>query len=209
MTFWTQYFFWKLPTNSVLDISARDISAWTFHHWEISARACFGPAEVSAHGHFVSMDVLTQGHFGMGTFWNKEFLAPWTFWHGIFRHLNILAHGYFGTLQSNIDISAQTCWHLSYCAKMSMWRNVHGAEKSLCPKVPVLKSPCTETSTETKCPCAVTPTWPKRAYAEMSQWWNVCTKMSLVKILGAEMVGSLFEIVSGIFLEIRLLICRY
>ena len=119
------------------------------------------------------MDISSQGLFGMGTFWYKEFSAPWMFRHGMFQHLNILAHGYFGTFQSNLDISSQTFRHLCYCAEMSMCRNIHGAKKSLCQKVPVPKSPCTETSTETECSM-----WPKHARAEMSRWSNVHAKMS-------------------------------
>ena len=59
-------------------------------------------------GKFQQKDVLTQKPFDLGTFR-----------HGIFLHLNILAHGFFGTLQSNMDVLAQTFWHLCYCAKMS------------------------------------------------------------------------------------------
>ena len=44
-----------LPT-----ISARDISVWIFHHQDILASACFGPADIPAHGHFVSKDIVTQ-----------------------------------------------------------------------------------------------------------------------------------------------------
>ena len=40
---------------SAPDISARDISAQTFHHWDILACACFGPADVLVHGHFISI----------------------------------------------------------------------------------------------------------------------------------------------------------
>ena len=100
--------------------------------------------------------------FWHGTFWQKsfrheDFLAPWTF-----RHLNISAHGYFGTLQSNMDISAQTFRHLCYCAKMSMcpkflvpnspdvnmfpcW-NVHLPERLQRQMVHVPKCSCDETS---------------------------------------------------------------
>ena len=39
-------------------------------------------------------------------FWDKEFSAPWTLWHGICWDLKISALGYFGTLQSNMDVLA-------------------------------------------------------------------------------------------------------
>ena len=80
------------------DISARVISAWTFI------------TETFRHVHVLALR----------THWHKEFSAPWTFWQGIFRHLNISAHGYFCTLQSNMDVLAQTFLHLCYCAKMSI-----------------------------------------------------------------------------------------
>ena len=66
----------------------------------------------------------------MGTFWHKEFSAPWSFRHGIFQHLNISAHGYFSTLQSNMDVLAQTFRHLCHCAETFM------VPKNLVPKSP-------------------------------------------------------------------------
>ena len=139
-----------------------------FQHGDFSAWGIFSMRNFWHHGHF------STGYFGTWTFRHIDFLAPckaiWTFWH---RHFSTCATVPKGP-----------------CAKMSPCRNVHDAEKSLCWKVPVLKSPCTETSTETKCPCARTPTGPKRASAEMSWWWNVCAEMSLAEMLGAEMVGS-------------------
>ena len=121
-----------LPIISEPDISARDILAQIFHHKDILAHACFSPAHVLAHAHF----------------WHKEFSAPRTFWHRIFWHLYISAHRYFGTFESNMDISAHTFWHLCYCAKMSKSQNVHvlkclSAEMSVVPKNPCAeKSPC-------------------------------------------------------------------
>ena len=147
--------------------SCRRTGTWTFHlHGRFDTRT-FRHGDILAQGIFVTMDR-----------------------HGIFWHLNILTHGYFGTLKSNMDVLEQTFRHLCYCAEMSPCRNVHGAKKSLCWKVPMLKSPCTETPTETKCPCAGTPPGPKCARAEMSQWWNVCAEISLADMLGTEMVGN-------------------
>ena len=118
----------------------------------------------------------------MGNFWHKEFLAPWTLKHGIFRHLNILAHGYFGTLQSNMDVLPQTFWHLCYCAEMSMCRNVpvskfSCAENFLCRKFLVLKSPHVEMSAT-----------PNGALAEMFPWWNIRADMTFAEMFRAEMV---------------------
>jgi hypothetical protein len=64
------------------------------------------------------------------TFPNRDFLVPWTF-----RHRDVMAWGHFGTkifqemdvsafvdlgtLQSDIDILAQTFWHESLC------QNIH------------------------------------------------------------------------------------
>ena len=104
--------------------------------WQVHVSA---PADIPAHGHFVSMDIWTQGLFGMGTFWHKELSGPWTFQHRIFRLLNILAHGYFSTLQSNMDVSAQPFWHLCYCAKNVHLPKCHCAEMSMVPKNPCAK----------------------------------------------------------------------
>ena len=127
---------------------------------------------------------LVQGLFGTGTFWHKEFLAPW-----IFRHLNILTHVYFGTLQSNMDVLAQTFWHLCYCTEMSMCRNAP------CRNVPLLKIPHVENSPcrnvpVLKLPSAGTSKVPNGALAEMVPWWNIRAEMTIAKISGAEMVGS-------------------
>jgi hypothetical protein len=46
--------------------SHHDTAARQFHHWDISARAYFSPADIPTHGHFVSMDVSTQELFGAG-----------------------------------------------------------------------------------------------------------------------------------------------
>ena len=78
------------------------------------------------------------------------------FWHGIFWHLNILAHGYFGTLQSSMDIYSQTFRHLCYCAEMSM-----------CQNVPMPKCSCAENSSCWKV------FMPKSPHVEMFPCWNV------------------------------------
>lgn len=87
--------------------------------------------------------------------------------------MDISALGNFSTIQSNIDVSEQTFWHL--CRNVLLYRNIHvpkcfSAEMSLCQNIQVLKCPCAEkslwgkvyvqssllaeTSMETKCPRA-------------------------------------------------------
>ena len=121
---------------------------------DVSSREHFGTCTVRHCGRsgrwtFQHRNVSAWGIFGTGNFRHKEFSAPEHFGTGIFRHLNISAHGYFGTLQSNMDVSAQTFRHLCYCAEMSMCRNVpvpkcSCAESFSCRKVPVPKSPHVE-----------------------------------------------------------------
>ena len=99
----------------------------------VSSREHFGtctlqPCGRSGRWTFQHGTVSKWGLFGRRNFWHEEFPAPWTFRQGIFWHLNILAHGYFGTFQSNMDVLTQTFWHLCYCA-----------ENSLCRKVPMSK----------------------------------------------------------------------
>ena len=154
-----------LPTISEPEISARDISARTFYHQDISARACFGPADGPVHGHFVSMDISLQGHFGTRTFRHKDFSSPWIFGRGIFWQGDILAHGHFGT----VALSILHCKVPKYpCAEMfrniPCW-NVHGAKNCPC-----AESPCVKMSMETKCLCAGTSAGPKHGHVEIS-WW--------------------------------------
>ena len=121
---------------------------------DVSSREHFGTCTVwpcgrSGRWTFQHRNISTWGIFGMGNFRHEEFSAPEHYGTGIFWHLNISAHGYFGTLQSNMDVSAQTFWHLCYCAEMSMCRNVpvpkcSCAEKSSCRKVLVPESPHVE-----------------------------------------------------------------
>ena len=131
-----------------------------FHHGNISAHALFGAADVPA-----------NGLFNNRTFQHGEFLAWGIFGTRNFWHLNISAQGYFGTLQSNMDVSAQTFRHLCYCAKMSPCQNIQVlkcpcAEKSLCGKVHVPNSPWSQNVHVLKCICL----------------WNVCAEMSLAKM---------------------------
>ena len=96
---------------------------------DVSSREHFGmctllPCGRSGRWTFQHRNVWTWGLFSTGNFWCEEFLALWTFQRGIFCHLNISAHIYFGTLQSNMDVLAQTFWHLCYCEEMSQSQNV-------------------------------------------------------------------------------------
>ena len=128
------------------------------------------------------MDISSPGHFSTCMFWPWGHTGTWTFrLHGhfdrTFQHRDILAQGIFGAM----DISA---WDISVSEQFSTWifwhlakqygrfgtcRNVHGAEKSLCQKVPMPKSFCTKMSTEMKCPCAGTLTEPNRGQSKMSR----------------------------------------
>ena len=129
----------------------------------VSSQEHFGTCTVRRCGRsgrwtFQHQNISTWGIFGTGNFRHEEFSAPEHFGTGIFWHLNISAHGYFGTLQSNMDFSAQTFWHLCYCAKMSMCRNV-----------PVPKCSCAENSSCRKVPMS------KCSRVEMSICRNVCS----------------------------------
>ena len=170
-----------LPTISAPVISARGISARTFHQWDICACACFGPADVPAHRHFVSMDFLAWGHFGARNFryhgcFSMGHFGTWTFWD---------MHGYFGTLQSNMDILAQTFWHLCYYARMLMCRNVPVPKRPWCQKILV-----------PKCPRAKKSSYQNVHLPKHLQGRNVhapkcpSDEMSMAEMLNAEMVGS-------------------
>ena len=82
-----------MPTEHAMQCHIRKIGIFQFFR---SLQLCgfnlktYGTVGVLTHGHFVSVDVLVQGLFGMGTFWHKDFLAPWTLQHG-----DISAHGHF------------------------------------------------------------------------------------------------------------------
>ena len=88
---------------------------------DVSSQEHFGTCTIRRCGRsgrwtFQHRNISTWGIFSTGNFRHEEFSAPEHFGTGIFWHLNISAHGYFGTLQSNMDISAQTFRHLCYCA---------------------------------------------------------------------------------------------
>ena len=92
---------------------------------DVSSQEHFGTCTVLHFGGsgrwvFQHRNVSTLGIFGMENFRHKEFSALEHFGTGIFRHLNILEQGYFGTLQSNVDVLVQTVRYLCYCAEMSM-----------------------------------------------------------------------------------------
>ena len=125
-----------------MDIS----SPWTFRQKDFSARGYFGTRNFQHHGRF------STGYFSTCTFRHMDILAPC-------KAIWMFRHRHFGTCAN-----VRKC----PCVEMSPCRNVHCTEKYLCQKVPVLKSPCTETSMEMKCPCAGMPTGLKRA--DMSGW---------------------------------------
>jgi hypothetical protein len=125
-----------LPTISAPNISARVISAQTFHHRNISAHVRFGPVDIPAHGHFVSVDqVSVQGLFGKGTFWHKDFLAPWTFQHG-----DISARGHFGTVA---QVPKCLCQNVLFKVPKCLGPEISSARTSMEQKIPCAKmSPC-------------------------------------------------------------------
>ena len=110
----------------------------TFRHMHCSALRTFQQMDFSTPERF------DMGNFGMGNFRHEEFSAPEHFGTGIFRHLNISAQGYFGTLQSNMDVLAQTFRDLCYCAKMTMCRNVPVPKIPRAAKILVLNLHLTE-----------------------------------------------------------------
>ena len=142
----------------------------------------------------------------MGTFSSIDILSPWTFWHrefstgelfgaGTFQHGDITALGNFDTIQSNIDILAQTFWHLR--RNVLLCRNVHFAEIYIC-HVSVPKCPCAKISLCLRVHMqnsllAKTSMEQKSPHAEMFLWWHVCAKMSLVEMSGAEISPSLLN----------------
>ena len=89
---------YQLPDISARGILSRDISAWTIHQEDFSAKVLFGSMDVPTHGHFVSVDISAQGLFNAGTLRHgdflarRHFLASWMFWQG-----DIMALGHFGT----------------------------------------------------------------------------------------------------------------
>jgi hypothetical protein len=69
--------------SSARNIFAIVISAWMFHHGNISSHAPFCTTA------FRQMDFSTPERFDMGNFSHEEFSAPEHFSTGIFRHLNM------------------------------------------------------------------------------------------------------------------------
>ena len=116
--------------------------SFTHFGMNVSSQENFGsctlwPCTCSGRWTLQHRNVSTLGLFGAGNFRHKEVLAPWTFW-----QQKISAFGYFGTLQSNMDILAQTFRHL--CKNVHMWK-YPCAETFLCQKFLVPKSPQVKT----------------------------------------------------------------
>ena len=106
-------------------------------------------------------ETFWQEHFNMGIFWHHgRFSALEHFSTRIFWHMDILAHLHFDTMQSNIDILAQTfrtlCQNVHVpkypCAQMSQCCNVPVPKCSWCGKIPMLKCSHTEMSLCQKVP---------------------------------------------------------
>ena len=76
----------RLGLILVPDISARNISAWTFHHRDFSTQGFFS-ARTFRHGYFT----VYHGPFGTGTLQHWDILAPGYFSTWTFRHMYILA----------------------------------------------------------------------------------------------------------------------
>ena len=75
----------------------RDISAQTFHHWDILARVRIGSADILANRHFITMDISVRRLSSKGHFLRKDFLSQRHFDKGIFRHRDVSALGHFGS----------------------------------------------------------------------------------------------------------------
>jgi hypothetical protein len=140
-----------------------------FHHGNV-----FSMCAVHCLALWTFQDHFDTGIFRQGSFQQKDILAQKRFSKGKFRHLNISAYGYFGTLQSNIDILAQTFCHLCYCAEISMCQNVpvlkcSYAKNSSCLKVLLPKSPHMARS--------------KHSNVEMSICQNVCSAKQWLHVL--------------------------
>ena len=145
----------RLRLISAPGISARDISARTFNHRDFSS----------------------WGNFGRRRFRHGYTSVPWTFQHSfrIFWKMDILAHIHFGTMQSNIDISAQTFWPGCPCAETSMCQNILVPEMSQCHNLPMQKSPWSR----------------KNTHADMFLCWKVLMlKSPCDKTSGAEISPS-------------------
>ena len=139
----------------------------------------------------------------MYTFWHRDFRAlgyfgtemfqHWDILQRIFQHMEVFQLGNFGTIQSNMYVSAQDILApVPKCVpvpKHPFWGNIHvpkcfSAEMSLCRKVPVPKYPGAKMSL---CQIVSLLKWP---CAEIFPRWNVCAKMSLAKMSLSKMSGA-------------------
>ena len=148
----------SLQTISTRNISARVISAWTFHHGNISAHAPFGAADIPADG------LLPQECFDMRNFRHREFSAQWTFQHRHFGTCAIVPKCPCAEMSPcrNVPVPKIPCAKKSLCQKvpmskcsrveLSICRNVCSAEWCTCRNVPVMKHPCRNESCR-KVPC--------------------------------------------------------
>ena len=98
----------------------------------------------------------------------------------IFQHMDISALGNFGTMQSNMDVSAQTFWHRHFgiCAEMCCCAETSILPKYQCAKmfqflnVPVLKGSHANISRCQNVPCRKFHV-PNSLLAEMSGWAEI------------------------------------
>ena len=181
------FLYWRLGLFSAPDISARDISARTFHHRNISAWRLFGSIGIPAHEHSGEFSAGEQGHFSMGTLrhwdiWAQEYFGKWTFWHWEISP-PYKAIGHFGT-----DILAK-CVTVPKC---SFSRNIYVPkcpceERSLCQNIQMPKFPCAE---EFTCQIVSLP----KLHAEMFLGWNVRAEMSLAEMSGSDISPSLLNL---------------
>ena len=99
-------------------------------------------------GHFIPKTFQHVHVSSLRTYQHVDILSPWMFRQrdfsaqGHFGKRNFLHQGHFGTLQSNMDVTAQTFRLLNYCAEMSMCQNVpvpkfSCAKNSSCRKFPL------------------------------------------------------------------------
>ena len=190
------FLYWRLGLFSAPDISARDISARTFHHQNISAWRLFGSIGIPAHEHSGEFSAGEQGHFSMGTLrhwdiWAQEYFGKWTFWHWeISPPYKAIGHfgRHFGTCGEMCYCPEMFIFPKYLCAKMSLWRKVPvpkypDAEISLCRRVHVpnsllAKTPCRNVP-GMKCPsgnvsCRNVRFWYKPKPTELVIQWTIC-----------------------------------
>ena len=134
----------------------------------------------------------------MSLIWQMEVSTREGFDMKNFRHRDILAHGYIGTVAQvpkclcryvnialqgaqismcrNVQVPKYPCAEMLMCRKFLVPK-IPRAENSQCRNVPVLKSPSAGTSAA-----------PNGASAEMFPWWNIRAEMTLAEMFCAEMV---------------------